>query len=396
VTAFEVKGFAALERQAQVLTATLVQAGYEVVAPALIQPADIFLDVVGEALRARTYVFTDPDGAELCLRPDITIPVARLHLERGGAPSPARYCYNGPAFRYQAAGAGRAHPREFRQAGLELIGAEDEAAADAEVFCLTDRALKAAGLGGSSVRIGDIAIIEGALAALDMPARWRRRLMDRFWRPDAFLAELSRLTTDPGASARRLDRALAAAIDPDDAETSDRAVLAHIQAHGLEIVGARTVRDVAERLMEAVDDRRLPALDLAIGRFIGDLLAIETPALQAVEQIERLVAPLGIDLSAELQRAEIRLDCIRAAGIDGSRITFEADFGRSIEYYSGFVFEVHGPALARTSPVAGGGRYDRVMRVLGATRDVPAVGAAIHTERLLASLEATVIAGGRS
>ena len=51
-------------------------------APTFIQPADIFLDRIGEALRNRTYVFTDPDGRELCLRPDLTIPSARIYLER--------------------------------------------------------------------------------------------------------------------------------------------------------------------------------------------------------------------------------------------------------------------------------------------------------------------------
>src|SRR5262245_908075 len=103
----------ALDALAQRLTAAFTRAGYERIAPAVIQPADLFLDVVGEALRARTYVFVDPDGAELCLRPDLTVPTCQLHLERHPAGKvPARYCYAGTAFRYQAADAGSAHPRE--------------------------------------------------------------------------------------------------------------------------------------------------------------------------------------------------------------------------------------------------------------------------------------------
>ncbi|MFX9185028.1 ATP phosphoribosyltransferase regulatory subunit, partial [Acinetobacter baumannii] len=86
---------------------------------AIIQPAGVFLDAVGETLRARTYIFNDPDGQELCLRPDLTVPTCRLHIERSADPAtPARYCYNGAAFRYQPAGADAAHPREFRQAGI--------------------------------------------------------------------------------------------------------------------------------------------------------------------------------------------------------------------------------------------------------------------------------------
>src|SRR5262249_61519146 len=88
--------------------------------------------VVGESLRARTYVFTDPDGAELCLRPDLTVPTCRLHLERHAQPdTPARYCYSGSAFRYQPGGADSAHPREFRQAGIESFAAVNCEADDA-------------------------------------------------------------------------------------------------------------------------------------------------------------------------------------------------------------------------------------------------------------------------
>ena len=113
----------ALDTLTRGLMATFVRAGYERVEPAVIQPADLFLDVVGESLRGRTYVFTDPDGAELCLRPDLTVPTCRLHLERhASANTRARYCYAGSAFRYQPAGAGRAHPREFHQAGIESFG----------------------------------------------------------------------------------------------------------------------------------------------------------------------------------------------------------------------------------------------------------------------------------
>ena len=54
--------FEALETQAQGIMASFTGAGYEAVAPAIIQPAEIFLDVIGEELRGRTYVFTDQEG----------------------------------------------------------------------------------------------------------------------------------------------------------------------------------------------------------------------------------------------------------------------------------------------------------------------------------------------
>src|SRR5512145_1317082 len=119
------KEFEALEAQAASLLDLFRWAGYEQVAPSIIQPADIFLDQIGEQLRSRTYVFTDLAGEELCLRPDLTVPVSRLYLERHPeADRSARYCYNGPAFRFQLHGP-RRH-REFRQAGIESFGEKDK------------------------------------------------------------------------------------------------------------------------------------------------------------------------------------------------------------------------------------------------------------------------------
>jgi len=84
-----------------------------------------------------------------------------------------------------------------------------------------------------------------------------------------------------------------------------------------------------------------------------------------------------------------RLALIANTGIDLDRVMFSAEFGRNLEYYTGLVFEVLAPELGARSPVAGGGRYDKLMRSAGSVVDVAAVGAAIHTERLL-----SVVKGG--
>ena len=161
----------ALEAQAQRLMGTFARAGYEQIAPAMIQPAGLFLDVVGEALRARTYVFTDPEGEELCLRPDLTVPTCRLHLARHPAGSvSARYCYSGPAFRYQPGGATSAHPSEFRQAGVESFAAPDREQDDAAVLALIVEALREAGLAEFRLRLGDLGLFTALLDALPMPS----------------------------------------------------------------------------------------------------------------------------------------------------------------------------------------------------------------------------------
>ena len=186
-----------LNVQAAKIMEVFGRVGYEFVAPAMIQPAGVFLDVIGEDLRARTYVFTDPDGDELCLRPDLTVPICRLHLERHpDGKSRARYCYNGAAFRFQPQGV--AQPREFRQAGIESFGETDREQAEADTVAVILNALRAAGLSDVRLRFGDLGMFSAMLHAVEIPARWRQRLRHHFWRPDAFRAELKRLTESPG------------------------------------------------------------------------------------------------------------------------------------------------------------------------------------------------------
>src|SRR6185295_14769869 len=119
------------DARAEALTAHYERAGYARVSPSILQPAEPFLDLSGEDIRRRMFLTTDPDGNELCLRPDITIPVSRDYLASPDAGAAAGFCYLGPVFRHRGDG-----PAEFVQAGIESFGRHDTAAADAEMFAL--------------------------------------------------------------------------------------------------------------------------------------------------------------------------------------------------------------------------------------------------------------------
>src|ERR671931_1816941 len=121
----------AADTRAEARVASYERAGYRRVTPAIVQPAEPFLDLSGEDIRRRMFLTTDPDGNELCLRPDLTIPVSRDYLASGAAGEPAGFCYLGPVFRHRGDA-----PAEFVQAGIESFGRHDTAAADAEMFAL--------------------------------------------------------------------------------------------------------------------------------------------------------------------------------------------------------------------------------------------------------------------
>lgn len=379
--------FEALESQARTLLDVFIRAGHEAVAPAVIQPADVYLDVIGESLRGRSYVFMDPEGEELCLRPDLTVPTCRLHLERheNGDP-PAKYCYNGTAFRFQPVGAGPAHPREFRQAGIESFGNPDREKADAQTLALMLEALHAAGLRGYKLRIGDLGLFRAVLDAADMPARWRHRLMHHFWRPDAFRAELKRLTQAPAEVSSSLPKELLEQLDPAKPAEAVQAVSNYLDEHKIEMIGARTVAEISESLLMIVSDQRAEPLSERTAALITNYIGVTAPARAAGARLKDLMSSEGIDISGPLDAYHRRLQLLAEAGVDIVHADFSAEFGRTLEYYTGFVFEVVVPTLGEASPVAGGGRYDGLLRMCGAPSDVPAVGGAVHTERLLAAV----------
>jgi ATP phosphoribosyltransferase regulatory subunit len=383
--------FEALEAQARTLLAVFIAAGYEAVAPDIIQPAGVFLDVVGEALRGRTYVFTDLSGDELCLRPDLTVPTCRLYLQRHPhADREAFYSYNGPAFRFQPASADASHPREFRQAGIEAFGDKDASEADARTLVLMLRALQQAGLPGWRLRIGDVGLFDALLAAGDMPERWRRRLRHQFWRPDAFRAELKRLSSGPARSAASFPRALIDKLDPEDAAGAELSVTEYLEAGKVELIGVRSVAEIAEGLLAVAADAKAPPLKPDTAALIDAYVRTRVPAPQATSALRELVGTGSERFAAALEAYDRRCTLLAESGVDIAAMEFSAEFGRSVGYYTGFVFEIVVDALGPASPVGGGGRYDGLLKAVGAPRNVPAVGGAVHTERLL-----TVVRGGK-
>lgn len=388
--------FEELEAQAHKLMTVFIKAGHEAVAPAVIQPAGVFLDVVGEALRARSYVFSDPDGDELCLRPDLTVPTCRLHLERhpDGA-APAKYCYNGTAFRFQPQGADFAHPREFRQAGIESFGAPDREMAEAETVATIIAGLQAAGLSDFKLTIGDLGLFRALLASAEMPRRWRERLRHHFWRREQFRAELRQLATDPTQRVATIPPALLKTLTLVAPAEAEKAVAAYLEGESIEVVGVRTVAEITEGLLALAADAHATPLSATTTTLIEGYIDVRAPALEASSRLAHLRKGGNADMAAALDAFDRRLDLLRRLGVDVSCAEFSAEFGRTLEYYTGFVFELAVPSLGPLSPVAGGGRYDNLLKAVGAPLDVPAVGAAVHTERLLAAV-AGAHAGGTS
>lgn len=134
----------------------------------------------GPEISDRLYRFVDRDGHTLALRPEMTIPIARMAATRyTPAEMPVRLHYVGNVFRYDEPQAGR--QREFTQVGVELLGAE-QPAADAEVVVLAVKVLQQLGLRSFRVDLGHIGYIHSLLQEVgdeELAATLRQTLLER-------------------------------------------------------------------------------------------------------------------------------------------------------------------------------------------------------------------------
>ncbi len=366
----------ALAKQNAAIMAVFERAGFEHIAPDIIQPADIFLERSGEDIRARTFVFNDPEGNELCLRPDLTVPACRYHLSHAeDAAAETRYCYLGPAFRFPDE---LLSPQEFNQAGIEWFGGIDAVADEARVIKLTISALEATGLSKLKTTVGDLGLFNALLDDMPMPARWRRRLRHQFWRPQAFHTLLENFAKPARFKRTGISPHVDAMIDR-DATTAVSEILAY---NNFPLVTDRTLEDVASRLSEKLADRSEPPLSPDMVEKIESYLKIHGPLTDVVKPLKALaVTPLFL---AALHSFEQRIAALEDQGLNPKRFHFNANFGRELEYYTGLVFQVEVDNRNAPLAVAGGGRYDSLLQDLGASQPISAVGCAIHTERVKA------------
>ena len=341
-------------------------AGYAFVEPPVVHPASVFVELAGEDLRRRLFLTNAPDGTELALRPDYTIPVCLHHLASGAAKRKAGYAYLGPVFRQR-----RDEPGEFVQAGIESLGRTDRIAADADALKLALDAVTLLGVRKTTVRIGDSALFGAVLAALDLSPPWRGRLARNFGdraRLDALIAHANGGAPVYGTAGRGTRAA------------ARRHAAELLEATGLATIGGRTADEIADRVAEK------SVIAAGIGarpaKVLGRFLAIAGSPAKSLTALRTLARRESLDIDKAIDRFEARTEALVHHGVDLRRLSFAADFGRRLDYYTGFVFEVHDTNRTEIGQVVGGGRYDRLMALIGAGEAVPAVGFSVWLDRI--------------
>lgn len=347
----------------------------------LLLPASTVLELAGEQMRPRLYFATSPNGQELCLRADLTIPAALTYIENHkDNQEKAIYLCSGKVFR---ANQNDGLNPEFAQIGIERYNDEDSIKADCETFASIFNSCKIMGLGASVLTLSDGGIIEFIIKNSNIEDPWKQYLLD----VAGEIADIKKRISFAVKAEKKKPSALEASI----VELSDEAAKGLLE----EVLGlanlkyglARTTGDIANRLKKKASYSAALPLDADKAKAIIGICEVKDKPFEAIAKMVDLASILGVDLSNWQKDWQERLENIKnTMGDEFADAVFDISLQRRFEYYDGMIFDIHIKDKA-VKPVANGGRYDGLINELTkGSKNAKAVGAVIRPQVLLSQV----------
>lgn len=346
--------------------------GYEKIETPIIQPAELFLTKAGDSIIHRLFTF-ERLGKQLALRPEFTALAAHLYNTR--YPTEEQ-----PVMRWQFGGAvfeDESGDSQRYSIGAELIGLGG-AAAEAEIIAL---AANGTGLDSCTLVIGHAQMMRVLLERYKLDSRTQRFLLHhlptlRQTGKQSVLDQLDSLLLGKGAQDETSGEPLS---ELGTQQMLD--VLLDATQRGV-TMGGRTRHDIVRRLLQKRQRATERGQVVAALDFLEAWSAISAPPDEAFAAIERMIDADDAEAQRVLAQWRAVIALLEAYGIAPSRITIQPALARNWDYYTGIIFEL----WSGENHIGGGGRYDELTRLIGGTRDVPAVGFAYYVEPLVAAL----------
>ncbi len=309
----------------------------------------------GENFRKFMFSFTDINGKELCLRPDLTIASCLRYLDEN-LKGKEKIFYSGQAYRKVQS---KKDKIIRNQVGFEILGSKDEKKDDKEIINTSIKILQDLKFSSGTLTIGNIEIFNLLISKLDIPKRWKLRLSRHFWREEYFNDLLKRLETN-------------ADIDPTIVEIDKKRYLDLINKNPETMIAGRSVGEILKRFDTKIKDPRQAKRGNKVSKIIKSFLKISCPINKAAIELNKFFKKNKINLVVDQ-----RYFPISSNKLSKLNVKFSTSFGRHLEYYSGMVFKIDVKSKSTIIKCAGG-RYDRLISDLGSKKQVSAVGAAFN------------------
>ena len=310
----------------------------------------------GENFKKFIFSFIDHNGSELCLRPDLTIASCLRYLEKK-LKGKEKIFYSGEAYRKSQ---NRKDSIIRNQIGFEILGSKNEKKDDKEIINTAIKSLSNFPYSSGTLKIGNVEIFNLLIAKLDIPKRWKLRLVRHFWREKYFNDLLKRLETNSD-------------VDPTIVEVDKRRYQQMLKEKQQRLIAGRTVGEILNRFNNKIKDPRRTSGGKKVSKIIKDFLKINCQVNLAAEKLNTFFKKNKINLSVEQNYFPISQNRLLKL-----KVEFSASFGRQLEYYTGMVFKIDIREKNKNINIVNGGRYDKLIFNLGSNKQVPAVGAALN------------------
>lgn len=368
-----------LRRLVSKLQAHMLQFGYQIADTPMIERADLFLTKAGDQVAERLFTF-ERHGHNLALRPEFTAAAAHRYAQQYPTQQAiVRWQFSGAIFEDDPQKTDD-HYQQF-SIGAELIGMAGPAA-DAEIIAMAAQSLAPLGLEQWQLVIGHVGLTRRLLERFSLDARTQRFVLNRLTLlhdPDG--VEVVRQQLDTYLPSEQAHDLATNGDITDETNTQQMLdILLDASKRG-ETMGGRTRHDIARRLLaKRKQASQRDQVDAALD-FLQGWINISAPPEDAMKAMEPFIGadPIAWSMFAELKSA---LEYLTHYGIPENRIRIQPDLARTWDYYTGLVFELR----VEDRQIAGGGRYDELTRLIGGTRDVPAVGFAYYVDELFTVL----------
>ena len=310
----------------------------------------------GENFRKFIFSFTDQNGSELCLRPDLTIVSCLRYLENN-LKGKEKIFYSGQAYRKSQ---NKKDSIIRNQIGFEILGSKDEKNDDKEIINTSLKSLQNIKYSSGTLTIGNVEIFNLLISKLDIPKRWKLRLSRHFWREEYFNDLLKRLETNSD-------------VDPTIVEIDKKRYVKMLKEDLSNIVAGRTINEILKRFDQKIKDPRRASKGKNVSKIIKDFLKIKCPINKAAIELNKFFKKYRINLAVDQKYFPISNNKVSKLNV-----VFSASFGRQLEYYTGMVFKIDIKSKNSLKNIINGGRYDGLISDLGSKKQIPAVGAALN------------------
>ena len=328
--------------------------GFVFLEPDVLLDSEYIIQRSGENFRRSMLTFDNEDGRTMCLRPDLTVASCIKFLEKK---SKSKIYYSGQAYR-------RINKKgsDFinDQLGIEILGSKNQLKDDFEVIKTILNSTKQIKNKKIQIKVGDISLFKSLINSLDMPERWKLRLIRHFWRPKYFEELLKRLEKNSD-------------IDSVTFDTDKKRFYEMKKMNQEKVVAGRSISEILKRFDKKIKDPRSFNEGKKIVKIIRSFLKINCKLSKLDKEL--LDFAKKNNLKKNIFKEFRSIQNLKKLN---HKITFITNFGRDIEYYTGIVFEI----FSGKKEIARGGRYDDLLKSLGANKNIPAVGAAINLNNI--------------